>query len=315
MNNPSDISSPSRRGRRLALLLFCGLAVLGPAVETVGNDQRGPAYRLENGGLARSRIVALGRDVMLDGEARSHVVALSGSVFMTGQVAGDVIVIDGEVHLSPTAVVEGDIFVLGGRIEAAPNAQIGGRSVAYPDASDVWMSLLEGPALGHTATSKVVVGARLALLAFWALVAMLLFAVAGREVVSTSESVQLEPFRNFFVGLTGVLAMVLTALFFSSFAGAILGVPLLVLVAVVALALRFWGMVAVFHALGSWLNRIAGRRPPLPLSAATLGLMALGVIKFLPWFGILAWTVATFIGVGAALSTKLGRREAWFQAS
>ncbi len=304
---------PSDPSWRRVLLLALAIVLATAAFESPAGERRGPAYRLENGGLARSRIVALGRDVMLDGEARSHVVALSGSVFITGEVAGDVIVIDGEVHLSPTARVEGDIFVLGGRIAAAPNAQIGGRSVAYPDAAAVWMSLLEGPALGRSAGSKVVLGARMALMAFWALVGVLLFAIAGREVVSTSESIRLEPFRNFFVGLTGVLAMVLTALFFSSFAGAFLGIPLLVLVGVVALGLRFWGMVAVFHALGSWLARTLGRRPPLPLSAATLGLVALGVVKFLPWFGILAWTVATFIGVGAALSTKLGRREAWFQ--
>jgi len=49
----------------------------------------------------------------------------------------------------------------------------------------------------------------------------------------------------------------------------------------------------------------------VPLAAATVGLLLLAVVKLLPWVGIWAWTVATFIGVGAALSTKLGRREPW----
>ena len=102
---------------------------------------------------------------------------------------------------------------------------------------------------------------------------------------------------------------------FSAFSGALLGVPLIVLVVVFALVLRFWGMVAVFHALGDWLSRRFEPRPPLPLTAATYGLLVLGVLKFLPFVGIWAWSVATFIGVGAALSTKLGRREAWFGAA
>ena len=43
--------------------------------------------------------------------------------------------------------------------------------------------------------------------------------------------------------------------------------------------------------------------------------LMIGVLKFLPWVGIWTWTVATFIGVGAALSTKFGRREPWFEAA
>jgi hypothetical protein len=39
----------------------------------------------------------------------------------------------------------------------------------------------------------------------------------------------------------------------------------------------------------------------------------LGAIKFLPWLGVLAWYAVTLIGVGAALSTKFGRREPWFE--
>ncbi|MEM9557557.1 MAG: hypothetical protein AAGC60_25080 [Acidobacteriota bacterium] len=289
-------------------------------------DDVQPAYRLQPGSIARARIVALGRDLVIDGDAMSHAVALSGDAHITGSVADDLIVLDGDAHLADTAVVGGDVYVLGGRIDAAPGASIGGRSVAYPDASTLWVALVQGPVLGAKATSATVLGTKLALLAFWTVLVLLLFSLARRELVATSEAVQSEPFRNFFVGLTGVAAMVLTALFCSAFAGAVIGVPLLVLVVVAALVLRFWGMVAVFHALGTWLHRTVGallakgagandgpfgRRGPVPLAAATWGLLALGVLKLLPYLGIWSWSIATFIGVGAALSTKLGRRERW----
>lgn len=285
------------------------------------------AYHLEDGSIARQRIVALGRDLRIDGEAYSHAVALSGTARVKGIVGGDLIVLGGDAVLEPGAAVGGDVYVLGGRIEAAPNVEIGGRSVAYPEASDLWVTLMEGPALGAPATSRLVVGARLALLAFWCFVMLLLFAVARRELEATSEAIRQEPFRNFFVGLVGVSAMVLTAVFFSAFSGAFLGLPLLVLVAVVALVLRFWGMVAVFHALGAWLaglwcqrqeaagHALAGRRVAIPpaLTLAFWGLVALGVVKFLPYVGVWTWSVATFLGVGGALTTKFGRREAWFE--
>ena len=273
------------------------------------------AYHLEAGSFARSRIVALSRDLLLEGQAMSHAVVISGNARVSGEVNGDLIVLGGDAELAETAAIGGDVYVLGGLIQAASGAAIGGRSVAYPEASDLWVTLMGAPSMGLPSSSRVVLGARLALLAFWSFMVLFVLAIGRRELISTSESVQLEPFRNFFVGLTGVAAMVLTALFFSAFSGALLGVPLLVLVAVVALVLRFWGMVAVFHALGAWLHRKLGKRRPVPLTAATWGLLTLGVFKLIPYLGIWSWTMATFIGVGAALTTKMGRREPWLEMS
>ncbi len=298
-----------------ALLFGTGSPAAGsPAAGSPASDEP-PAYRLEAGSLARSRIVAIGRDMVVAGEALSHAVVMSGSIYVTGRVVGDVIIIDGDAYLAETARLEGDVFVLGGSIEATSGSSIDGRSVAYPDASAIWMGLMEGPSMGLPAYSPVVLGAKLALLAFWAFMVLLLMSLGRRELVSTSESIRVEPFRNFFVGLTGVAAMVLTALLFSALSGAFLGVPLLVLVAVVALVLRFWGMVAVFHALGDLVCRLLKKPRPLPVMAASYGLLVLGVLKLLPWIGVWTWTLATFIGVGAALTTKLGRREDWLEST
>lgn len=314
---------PSLSRPALAALLTAAFVLLGSAQSTSEATQdssdSAPAYHLDAGSIARSRVVAVGRDMVIDGEAKSHAVVLSGDLRLAGSVNGDVIVLGGDAKLSSSARVGGDVFVLGGHIETAEGATIDGRSVAYPQASDLWVTLIQGPTLELSAFSPVVLGAKLALLAFWGVVLLLLMGIGQRGLVSTSESIRQEPFRNFLVGLTGVSAMVLTTMFFSVFAGAMVGIPLLVLLAVIALVLRFWGMVAVFHALGEGIGHYLQQRRQrrtrwLPLKAATFGLIALGLLKFLPWVGIWAWTVATFIGVGAALTTKLGRREAWFES-
>ncbi len=294
---------------------FGGLGVLSLAAHSGAADSEDapaePALHLDTGSIARSRLVALGRDLVVEGEAESHAVALGGSVTVMGRVEGDVIVLGGNATLGESATVGGDVFVLGGRIDAAPGSEIRGRSVAYPDAAAAWLTLLEGPTTGTP--TMVVLGAKLALLAFWALLVTLLFAISGREIVSTAESVRAEPFHNFVVGLTGILAMTMTAVAASALVGAIIGLPLLVLVSMVALLLRFWGMVAVFHALGSWLlDRTRGRhRVVVPVTAATVGLIVLGAVKLVPWLGDWTWMLATFIGVGAAMTTKLGRNESW----
>ncbi len=294
------------------LLAAVPLAAGTGSAAASGGSSGGVALRLEKGSVARHQLVAIGRDLVVAGEALADVAALQGSVEISGRVAGDLIVLGGNARLTPTAEVDGDVYTLGGAIDAAPGARIGGRSVSYPTASSAWLTLMEGPAVGLAATSPVVLGAKLALLAAWAGLLLFFFAASGREVLSTADGVRREPFRSFFVGLTGVLAMLLTALFLSAFAGALIGVPLLVLVVLLAVVMKLWGMIAVFYALGDWIARRVFHRRIRPLTAATWGLLLLGALKFIPWIGIWSWTAATFIGVGAALSTKLGRREPWF---
>lgn len=309
----------AQRSATVRALLWLLLALLSPSMAVAQEvttpkeaADPAPAYHLKEGSLARNRVVVLGQDLLIEGEALSHVVAISGNARISGRVEGDVIVLSGDAHLAQTAEVVGDVYVLDGRIETAGGAVVGGRSVAYPNASDLWVTLVQGPIVGLPAGSPVVVGARLALLAFWALVILLAIGFGRRELLNTSDSVLRQPFRNFMLGMTAVFALLLTALFFSLLSGIFLGVPLVILVAVLALMLRFWGMVAVFHALGQWLGRRLHSHPPLPLTAASYGLVALGVLKFLPQVGIISWSIATFIGVGATLTTRFGRDEAWF---
>lgn len=304
-------------GFLLAPLAVALLAAAQPPAAAGGKgaglERGGAALVLAEGSVARRQLVAVGRHLDVAGHAFADAVALDGTVTVSGRVDGDVLALGGDVRLAPTARVGGDVFAVGGAIRAEPGAVIAGRSVSYPDASAVWLTLLEGPALGLSAASPLVVGGKLALLAGWLALAIAFFAVSGRSMLSTSRGVAEEPLRSFATGVVGVLALLLTALLFSAFAAALVGVPLLALAVLLAVVLKLWGMVAVFHALGDWLGRRLLGRAPQALHAATLGLAVLGLIKFLPYVGVWAWTVATFLGVGAALVTKFGRREPWFE--
>jgi hypothetical protein len=291
-------------------LFLCAALLSLLALPARAGDE--PALRLEPGSTTQ-QLVGVGRDVIVAGEVLTDVAALDGSVDISGHVNGDVVVLRGDARLASTARIDGDVFVVGGTVRTHGGARVGGRMVSYPTASSAWLTLLEGPSIGLGFASRLVLGTKLALIAAWAALLLLFFAASGRQVVETADGVRREPFRSFFVGLTGIVCLVLTGLFFSAFARGVIGVPLLVLVVLLAMVLKLWGMVAVFYALGEWLSRRVLRRRFRPLNAATLGLLVLGAVKFLPWFGVMAWTTATLIGVGAALSTKFGRREPWFE--
>lgn len=296
-----------------ATLTFLLSLVAGPA--SLAAEEPPEALSISQGSVAMRQVVALGRDVRVDGEAASDVAAVNGSVRVTGRIGGDLIALGGDAFLEPGSTVQGDVFVLGGRIVAASGSTVHGRSVAYPTISSAWLVLIEGPSLGHSPFAAVVVSAKLALLAAWLTWSLLVFATNGREVLAASAALSERPLRNFLVGLTGILAASLTAVFVSALVNAMIGLPLLALLVLVALLLKLWGQVAVFHALGHWLSRSVTRRRWTPLNAALVGLVVLGALKFVPWLGLWAWTVATCIGVGAALTTKLGRREPWFEGA
>lgn len=270
------------------------------------------AIVIEEGSVASRQVVAVGRDLVIAGEAGEDVAVIGASVDVTGTVEGDLIVLGGDAHLASDALVGGDAYVLGGEIEATTGAEIRGRSVAYPSAPSTWLVLLEGPAIGLPVFSPVVLAAKLALLAGWLVAALLLLSTSRRQLMVTANRVRAEPFRCFFAGVVGVAAMVLTIAFFSAFAAAVVGVPLLVLAGLFALILKIWGTVAVFVAAGGLLLEWIGRGRELPLTVAIVGIVGLGILKLVPYVGIWAWTIVTFIGVGAALSTKLGRDEPWF---
>lgn len=286
----------------------------GPAVAPAPNGDAAPALVLERGAVARHQMVAVGRDVRIDGEALAGVTAIDGSARITGSVAGDLTVLGGDATLAPSAVVRGDVEVLGGRLSIAPGARVDGRSVAYPTFSRAWLTLLEGPSLGLPATSPVVIAAKLGLVAAWLALTVVLFAVAGRPLAAAAEQVRLEPLHCFASGLVAVLAALLTALLLSAALPSPVSLPLVALVVLGALVAKLWGSVAVFHALGRALLSKAARRRLPALHAAALGLVVLGALKFVPWLGVAAWSALTLVGVGATLRSQFGRRERWLEA-
>ena len=293
-----------------------GLFVVASPVAPASAPAPEPAaLRLEAGAIARRQVVALGRDVTIEGEALAGVTALDGTARILGLVEGDVTVLGGDAELGPGAVVRGDVYVVGGELRAASGATIDGRAIAYPSVSRAWLTMLEGPTLGLPATSPHVLAAKLALAAAWMALTLLLLVTSGRALATTSEEIRNEPLRCFSAGLVGLLALTLSALLLASLLPSVVSVPALALVVLAALLAKLWGMVAVFLALGRWLAARAGRRRMPGLQAAVAGLVVLATIKLIPYLGLWVWTAASLIAVGASLRTKFGRREPWFEVA
>ncbi|HVS12395.1 MAG TPA: polymer-forming cytoskeletal protein [Thermoanaerobaculia bacterium] len=306
---------PCARWRWLRGAVLGGALALALPAASSARQPPDAAVRLDRGSQTTRQIVAIGRDLVVDGVARRHAVVLDGDARVAGTVEGDLVVLGGDVILQSSGRVAGDVYAFGGEIRSEDGSSIGGRAVAFPDAPATWLLLVEGPSIGLDPFSPLVLGAKLALLAAWMAASLLLVITFPRALASTAREVDDEPFRCFFAGLVAVATAVLAVVLISGLASVVVGIPLILVAAASALVLKLWGTVAVFLTLGVWLLRRLGRGRSELLEAIVAGLVALGVLKLLPWVGVVAWTAATLIGIGAALRTKLGSREPWLVSS
>ena len=256
--------------------------------------------------------VTAGRDAyffnqegVVDSPVAGTVQVYGGNVQIQNVIAGDLMVLGGTVTFAARGRVNGDLIHAGGQIRGAEN-RIGGR--VYP------LTSLEGAAA--SLTKKAIVAS---LLLVWLLAAVVVTLMSGREIRLSSVEVRGSALHCFVLGLVAFTSFVLTAIAFSYLVPYVVGIPLLAALAVFAVLTKVYGMIAVFHAVGSL---VAGSRTRDQLARrkwfrgdlamVVIGVLILGGIRLIPVVGTVVWGLASVFGVGVALATKFGRREPWF---
>ena len=189
--------------------------------------------------------------------------------------------------------------------------------VAAPFGSDIHAPLTFADAT--TMMQKTAVS--VALLAVWMIAAVALTLLSGREIRYSSLEMRVSALHCFALGLVAVTSFVLTAIVFSYLIPYHVGVPLLFALGVFAILTKIYGMVAVFHAVGTLIagsrtrDQLAGRKWLRgDLAMVVIGVVILGAIRLIPIVGLIVWSLTSVFGIGTALATKFGRREPWFLA-
>jgi hypothetical protein len=228
-----------------------------------------------------------------------------GSLAVNDVINGDLLVIGGTVTFGPRGRVQGNLIHAGAKINGA-EGRVTGR--IYPLAS------FEGAA-GAMAKNAIVAS----LLLVWLIVAIVVTLMSGREIRLSSTEVRSSALHCFVLGLVALTSFVLTAIAFSYLIPFVVGIPLLAALGVFAILTKAYGMIAVFHAIGTLVagsrnrQQLAGRKWLRgDLAMVVLGVLILGAIRLIPVVGTIVWSLASIFGVGTALATKFGRREPWF---
>ena len=229
------------------------------------------------------------------------------SVTVEDIVSGNLLVAGGDVTFRGAGRVDGNLIYAASRVNAGDGRV---RGNIYPLAS------LEGATASMNSSAVVA-----SLLLAWLLVAVTITLMSGREVRSSSLEVRSSVLHCFVLGLVALTSFVLTAIAFSYLVPYVVGIPLLAALAVFGVLTKVYGMIAVFHAVGT-LAAGARTRSQLQsrkwfrgdLAMVVLGVLILGAIRFIPALGPIVWSLASIFGIGVALATRFGRREPWFLA-
>ncbi len=250
---------------------------------------------------------AFGHDVVIMAPVAGSVQVYGGSADVREVIDGDLLVFGGETRFSGNGHVRGNVIYAGGKVIGAAG-RVDGQ--VFP------LTGIQGMAAVMTRTAVI-----LSLLFVWLVAAVIVTLASGREVRLSSIEIRASSLHCFVLGLVAFTSFVLTAIMFSYLVPYLIGIPLLAALAVFAILTKIYGMIAVFHAVGTL---VAGSRTREKLVArkwfhgdvamVVAGVLILGAIRLIPVFGTLVWSGASVFGIGVALATKFGRREPWFLA-
>ena len=281
--------------------------------------------RAERRGSRNGDRVRIGGGVTVnEGEVVSgDVVAIGGHVRVDGEVQGDVVSVGGGVTLGPHAVVEKNVVVVGGKLTRDAGARVGGE-VQEVDVFD--FGALHWPGAAHGVLSGRGVGAGFSLIAtltrvgVLCLLAAVVVLIGRRWVEQVGPRAFAEPLKAGAIGLLSqVLFLPLLIVTILVCVVTIVGIPLLLLVPFVILALLCVGLVgftAVAHEVGTRVNaRFGWTRGPYVTTVAGILVVLTPIVlaRILRLGGFMISPLATLLVVVGTILEYLAW-TVWFGA-
>jgi len=269
----------------------------------------GGTYTLHAGETLRN-LTVVGGDVVLEAGStiQDHVFLFGGQLTINGQVQEDVHAYGGQLNLGRTAVVGGAVSMLGAQLDRADGAQVGGE-VSTGTLTPFNFRLPHIPNGNNTAAGVLGqvlwLGAQTVGLTLLALLAVLL---APKVIERAGDAALGRPWE---AGGVGLLIAIVTRPILVAIAITIIGIPVSLLLVLLAVALLTFGWIAVGLEVGKRLAVAFQADWPLVVDA-TLGTMLLSLIAngigLTPCIGWIVPVVVGFVGMGGVILSGFGSR-------
>ncbi len=241
--------------------------------------------------------------VTIDGHVNGDVTVVAGSLDLRGSVDGDVTGVLSRLDFDAKSSVEGDVTNVGGSLQRN-GARFQGQVVNVPFGITL-------PKWGHRWGPGW--GAFTGLFFWWKLFAIFLFFVCALLLAALvpdrirliSDEAPDRLFTAFVFGLIGYVVFVFAQVFLAL---TIIGIPLVFLLYLVFVVLKWLAMCGIFHQIGSRVGRAMGRDMSL-LGAILLGALPFALLRFIPFcVGFSIWFLVEILAFGYLILTRVGTR-------
>ena len=281
-------------------LVLCLLTPLsaGAAVEHHRGDlvRFGASVHIPEQMLLDGSVVVIGGDAQVDCRVMDDVVVIGGGSRINGPVGGNVFTIGGRVVLEAKARIDGDVTGIGRGVEVHPGALVRGKTVDMGFSrfhrGRGWVAFYPYPGAFWRGMNAVAVAA----------LAVLLGALFPGALDNVAGALSRQPGRSLLMGLLLAIAFVPGVLFLVL---TIVGIPLIAVLVSGLVAAWMMGYAAVALLIG---RRITGEGRLGMIVEILVGVVLLGLVRFLPVFGGLLGIAAVLFGLGAVLDTRFGTR-------
>ena len=260
-----------------------------------------PAFAIS--ALDSQEIVKFGKDVIVEEwESVKSVVVFGGALTINGRVEEDAVAIGGSISLAPGAEVGGDAVVIGGTVTKPTNAKITGDVVEIGGA---WL----GNSIKGAAAQTPLIAASFAILSAIAMLVLLvvLAALFPKQIEKALAVVEKEWLKSFGFGVLGLILIVpiIIGLIIS-----LLGIPLIPIFFLIAVAGYIMGYVVVAGCIGRRIFKSFKPKKAKPLALEVLlGAVVILLVGIVPFVGWLAKSLAILAGFGAVILTRFGTQK------
>jgi hypothetical protein len=256
-------------------------------------------------------VISFGGTIWVKGKVEQSVIAFGGKIIIEGQVGETVFGFGSDIELKSTAVVEGEVATIGGQLDKHPAAVVKGDTVTLAfDTPEFVKDIFAG---GWGGLISIILIFKLISLIFWFIIAVVLAAAFPRQTTLASSQLRKNFWPTFGVGLLAIIIFTGVVIFSALLTIVLIGIPILVTVATVGIAVKIFGRVIIFHFFGQSLAMAFNKKNPAVIAAVIIGFLLVSLVTFVPILGSLFSMVINILGWGAVIRTRFGTTENWFQ--
>jgi hypothetical protein len=244
-------------------------------------------------------------------EIGGDLVVISGSADVYGKVDGDAVALGGKIYIAPQGHVNGSLVNVGGTIDNQSSTPQQHGTAPMPTPPPEPTEAPAPPEAAQEDTPWLAAGWKKFFLidAVLAFMAFLLFPARTR---SATEHLLDNPVL---AGMLGFFSPIILALVVIALAITVIGIPLIPLAVLVAVAGYLIGKAAIAEFLGSRLVHSVKGEPPTPAVTVSVGLLIFLVLSaFTGWVGVVFFFTVAALALGASLYMLMRTAQAYRRA-